>query len=101
MKKITVIITDELIKSIKPSSIFVSIIHPFYNHDLLLDLVKNNKIVGYSFEENNAKLEDFEGNIWITPKYAWFTQESLQNMDDKLFENLVAAKNGQYPSLIS
>jgi phosphoglycerate dehydrogenase-like enzyme len=94
------IITDELIRSIKPSSVFISIIHHFYNHDLLQELVENNKISGYAFEQSNAKLVDFKGNIWVTPEYAWFTQESLQNMDDKLFENLEAAKNGQYPNLI-
>ena len=95
------IITDDLINSMNEDSIFVSVIHHFYNHSLLLDLVKNKKIAGYGFEENDKKLFEFIGNIWVTPEYACFTKESLQNLDDALFENLLAWQNSQYPNQVN
>jgi glycerate dehydrogenase len=95
------LITDDLIQSMNQNSVFVSVIHHFYNHNLILDLVKNKKIAGYSFEESNKNLSDFEGNIWVTPEYAWFTKESLENLENRLFENLEAWQNNQFPNAVN
>ena len=51
------IITDNLIKLMKSDASFISIVHnDLYNHELLLEQTKNNKLYGYAFEENNSNM---------------------------------------------
>ena len=85
------LITDEMLKSLKPTSYFVSIVHRYYNHDLLIEMVKNNQLAGYAFEDSKTKMKDYQGNIWVAPEYAWCTYESLENNDEKLVENVKVA----------
>lgn len=68
------LITDDLLRSMQPKAIFVSVVHHVYNHDLLLELVKNGSIYGYAFEEDGGKVFDkFEGNVYASPALAWCT----------------------------
>lgn len=95
------IITDQLLMSMKSSSIFVSIVHKYYNHDLLLSMVKENKLFGYGFEDSKVKLTDFEGNVWVAPEYAWCTKESFENNDAKLLQNIKNALESNFTGKVN
>lgn len=70
------IITDELLKSMKPNTIFCEITANFlYNHNLLLELAKTNKIGGYGFEKAET---GYTGNILALPPLAYYTVEAMQ-----------------------
>lgn len=90
-------ITDELLKSMKSEAIFVSIVHKIYNHDLLLQLIKENKIYGYAYEtKDNNEMLKLEGNVWAGPEQAWTTQESLARDIDIWAKNIVKAIQGNF-----
>ncbi|MFA6249960.1 MAG: NAD(P)-dependent oxidoreductase [Candidatus Shapirobacteria bacterium] len=95
------LITDNLLLQMKPSAIFVSIVHTVYNHQLLLDLVKQNKIYGYAFEESKPAFSSYEGNVWAGPELAWCTAESLQRNHALWIENIVNAAKGNFPNRIN
>ncbi len=58
------LITDEMLKSMKKTAILVSTIHNIYNHDLVLEMVKQGNLLGYGFEEDGGgKFLSYEGNI--------------------------------------
>ncbi|MBU1117736.1 hypothetical protein KKD37_02110 [Patescibacteria group bacterium] len=89
-------ITDEMLRSMKNTAIFVSIVHKIYNHDLLLQLVKENKIYGYAFETPNKEMLNHEGNVWAGPEQAWNTKESL-NRNIKIWqENIIKATQNNF-----
>ncbi len=70
------IITDELLKSMKPNTIFCEITGNFlYNHNLLLELAKTDKIGGYGFEKAQT---GYTGNILALPPLAYYTIEAMQ-----------------------
>lgn len=91
-------ITDEMLRSMKPDAIFVSIVHKIYNHDLLLELVKTSKIYGYAYEtaESGTEMLKHEGNVWAGPEQAWTTVESLSRNIEIWTQNLLKAKEGNY-----
>jgi phosphoglycerate dehydrogenase-like enzyme len=90
------LITDEMLKSMKSSAIFVSIVHKIYNHDLVLQLVKEGKLYGYAFETQKEKIADFEGNVWAGPELAWCTNESFRRNVEQWTESIVKAVNNDY-----
>lgn len=94
-------ITDDMIKSMKKTAMFVSDIHSVYNHDLLLERVKNGDLFGYAFEDGKAKMEDFEGNIWAGPELAWCTQDSLRKNAKQWVEAIVKASKGELPTKVN
>lgn len=72
-------ITDELLTSMKKEAIFVSgTSTDLHNHELVLELVRKNKIYGYALEEANKTINDYMGNVMVTSEYAWYTQEAKQ-----------------------
>lgn len=89
-------ITDEMLKSMKNTSIFVSIVHKIYNHELLLQLVKENKIYGYAFETSKSEMTNYEGNIWAGPEQAWNTKESLARNLKIWQENIIKATQNNF-----
>lgn len=90
------LITDEMLRSMKPTSIFVSDVHEVYNHDLLLELVKEKKIFGYAFEKANPDFNSFEGNVFAGPELAWCTDGSMKRNGEQWVESIVNAVNGNY-----
>lgn len=90
------LITDQMLKSMRRSAIFVSIVHKIYNHDLLLRLVKEDKIYGYAFETEKEKMADFDGNVWAGPELAWCTNESFRRNAEQWTEAIVRAVKNDY-----
>lgn len=97
----TGLITDEMLKSMRRSAIFVSIVHKIYNHDLILQLVKEDKLYGYAFETETEKMTDFEGNVWAGPELAWCTSESFRRNAEQWTEAIVKAVMNDYSTQIN
>ncbi len=95
------LISDEMIKSMKESAIFVSDIHNVYNHDLILERVANGDLYGYGFEDEKAKNEDFEGNVWAGPELAWCTKDSFKKNAQQWLEGIRDAVSGKYPNRVN
>lgn len=89
-------ITDDMLRSMKSTAIFTSIVHKIYNHDLLLQLVKENKIYGYAFETPNAEMTKHEGNVWAGPEQAWNTKESLDRNLKIWVDNIIKATQNYF-----
>ena len=95
------IITDEMLKSMKKSVIFVSDIHEVYNHQLLLDMVKNNEIYGYAFEAGPERFNEYEGNVFASPELAWCTDGSMKRNAIGWVKNIMDAVNGNFSERIN
>lgn len=77
------LITDEMINSMKPTTMFISgTARELYNNDLVLEKVKNKELYGVAWEEENKTINDFEGNVFVTSEYAWFTGEAAKTRID-------------------
>ncbi len=94
-------ITDEMLKSMKKSAIFVSVIHNVYNHELLLEMTKNGDIYGYGFEDPKARFGNFEGNVWAGPELAWCTEDSMRKNTIQWIEAIVKAAKKEYPTRVN
>ncbi|MFA5827792.1 MAG: NAD(P)-dependent oxidoreductase [Candidatus Shapirobacteria bacterium] len=95
------IITDNLIMTMKPVSIFISIVHKIYNHELLLTLVSDKKIYGYAFEESEGNFSKYDGNIFASPELAWCTSESLERNLKFWLENIKNAINNDFSNRVN
>lgn len=95
------LITDKMLKSMKESAIFVSIVHAVYNNDLLLKMVEKGKIYGYAFEEDKVDFNKYKGNVWAGPPLAWATKESMRRNIEIWVDNIVKATKGKYPAKVN
>lgn len=96
------LITDDSLRSMKKSAIFVSIVHHVYNHQLLLEMAKDGELFGYAFEEEgDNKLTDYQGNVWGGPSLAWTTKGSMKRNADQWIESIISAAKGKYPTKVN
>lgn len=95
------LITDEMIKSMKKSAMFISDIHNVYNHNLILEMVADGKLYGYGFEDSKAKIEDFRGNVWAGPELAWCTQDSMRKNAEQWLKGILEAVKGNYGNQVN
>lgn len=96
------LITDAMLESLKPTAIFVSIIHHIYNHQLLLKKVENGQLHGYAFEEDGGEtFPQYKGNIWAGPAMAWCTSECFERNAEQWVESIVNAVHGKFPTKIN
>ena len=95
------LITDQMLREMKKSTIFTSIVHKIYNHELILELVRKGELYGYAFESGNEKMTDFAGNVWAGPELAWCTDESLKRNAEQWTEAIVKATKGEYPTQVN
>ncbi|MFM1848694.1 MAG: hypothetical protein RL417_2168 [Pseudomonadota bacterium] len=95
------IISEELVMSLKPSSMIVSVVHGLINEPLVLDMVKRGTLFGYGFEAKPATFDAYQGNVWAAPAYAWATDGSMRNTVASLVENMVYAAQGLFPHRVN
>lgn len=95
------LITDEMLKSMKPASMLVSIAHKIYNHELLLELVKTGAVYGYAFEGDNEDPRKYEGNVFASPAIAWATGDSMRLNGEMWTNSLLEALDGNFPTKIN
>ncbi len=89
------IITPELLQSMPSSSLFVSVVHHYYDHALLLGQVKTGKLAGYGFEDTAGTFASYQGNICALPAYAWCTNASKRRAMDAWVSNMLACAAGE------
>ena len=97
------LLTQSLLKSMKKTTIFVTTVHK-YNHEMLLEMVKEGKLYGYGFELNPSEFKEFnsyEGNVWAGPDIAWATEGSMRSNAAQWVESIVNAAKGKYPTRIN
>lgn len=94
-------ITDDMLRSMKKTAIFVSDIHNVYNHHLLVEMVKNGDLYGYGFEDAKANITDYDGNVWAGPELAWCTQDSMRKNAQQWLNAMAHAMNGEYPTRVN
>jgi len=95
------LITDELLGTVKQSAMIVDIIEIENVQDNIIYMVKTGKLFGYGFEAKPTTFNDYEGNVWAAPAYAWVTYESMYNGEAKLVENIVNASKGEFPNRVN
>lgn len=95
------LITDPMINSMKKLSIFVSIVHEVYNHELLLQKVAKGEIYGYGLEGPNNDISKFEGNVWAGPELAWCTDDSMRKNGEQWTEAITLAFKGTYKNRVN
>lgn len=95
------LITDERLKTVKKTAIFVSIVHKIYNHDLLVEMVNNRNLWGYGFECGEPVFHKYKGNIWAGPELAWCTVDAFKRNADVWVEQTINAVNGKYPNKVN
>jgi lactate dehydrogenase-like 2-hydroxyacid dehydrogenase len=95
------IITDDMLKSMNPRSILVSITHAIYNHELVLKLVSDYNLFGYGFEAPPLSFNNYKGNVWACPAYAWCTDGSMRKSMDLFVDAIVNAVKNSYPNQVN
>ena len=94
-------ISQELAYSMKPSAIFVSIVHEVYDHPQLVKMVGDGKLFGYGFEEDKLAYGKYEGNIWDGPALGWCTSESMSKNSELWVQSIAQAVNGELPYIVN
>lgn len=83
------IITDDMLRSLKETAILLSVGGTnLFNHNLVIDLMHDEKLFGYGLEVENRGVFDFVGNTMVTSEYAWFTNESQEARIKLWIENI-------------
>lgn len=95
------LITPELLKSMKTSAMFISVVHELFDEKLVLEMVKSGKLFGFGFEASPASFNAYEGNVWAAPAYAWVTDGSMNNSMTKWVDNMVDAASGRFPNKVN
>lgn len=95
------LITPELLSSMKPSAMFISVVHELFDEELILNMVKDGKLFGFGYEASPATFSTHVGNVWAAPAYAWVTDGSMANSMTKWVENMVDATNGKFPNKVN
>lgn len=95
------LLTDELLRSMKSSAIFMTITDALYNQDLMLDLVKTGKIYGYGFEDEKDSFGSYEGNVWNGPALGWCTDESMSKNAELWLSSILSASSNDYPTQVN
>ncbi|MEN9852648.1 MAG: hypothetical protein RI996_591 [Candidatus Parcubacteria bacterium] len=90
------ILTDELLKKMKSTSIFVSIAHKLFSENTIIEMVQNRNLYGYGTEEENGNPTKIKGNILILPAVAWATNESMSANGEMWTNTILQLKKGAY-----
>ncbi len=95
------LITHDMLNTLKSSAIVVDMVDDIVDKDYLLDMVSKGDLYGFGLEAAPGSFNDFEGNVWAAPAYGWVTDNSMYGTIEKCVENMIAAKNGQFPNKVN
>lgn len=96
------LLSDKLIKTMKPAAMLISIVHNIFNHDLVVSLVNKGKIFGYAFEtEGQNVFNNYRGNIWAGPANAWVTKDAEQRNIEQWVQTIIDAAHGKFPQRVN
>jgi glycerate dehydrogenase len=89
------------LKSLKDTAIVVDVVHGLFSHEVLSEMVAEGKLFGFGFEAEPKSFQEYKGNVWAAPAYAWATDKSMQNSMQKWVENMVQASTEQFPQRVN
>lgn len=95
------IVTTQLLRSMKPTALLVSVVHGLFEEQLVLEMVKNRRLFGFGFEAKPGSFAAYDGNVWAAPAYAWVTDGSMNNAMTKWVDNMIDASHGRFPTRVS
>jgi len=101
------IINKDKLELLKQGAFIVSITgDDLFDLDYAAQLVKSGKLSGLAFESdkytiNNLKLNNFGGNILVTPPIAWFTKEAFLEDMRIWVENIEFVIKGKPQNLVN
>ncbi|MFZ1483726.1 MAG: NAD(P)-dependent oxidoreductase [Candidatus Saccharimonadales bacterium] len=96
-----VLLTDDLLKAMKSTAIFMTITDTLYNQELMLDMVKTGKLYGYGFEDEKNPFGTYAGNVWNGPALGWCTDESMSKNAQLWVESIVSATKSEFPTRVN
>lgn len=72
------ILSETKLNLIKPNAHLVSITgDELFDLNYALQMVESGKLSGIAFEAEGKKMEEYKGNVLVTPPIAWYTKEAL------------------------
>jgi phosphoglycerate dehydrogenase-like enzyme len=95
------LLADDLLNTMKQTAILIAIEHHLFNNQLILERVKQGKLYGFGFESEPKTFNNYEGNVWAAPAYAWATDSTMHNCMVKWIDNMVNASEGKFPNRIN
>jgi len=96
------IINQERINLIKKGASIISITgDKLFDLDFALSKIKDGGLSGIAIESEEKTINDFEGNVWVTPPIAWFTQEASSEDTRIWVENVLAVANGRAQNVVN
>ncbi len=95
------LLSDDQVKSMKSTALFVDIAHPIYNKELVLHLAADSKIGGYAFEDEKDPFGIYPGNVWNGPALGWCTDESMSKNTEQWTASILAAVRGEFPTQVN
>lgn len=96
--------TNELVTKMKKNALLVGLnrIKALIDEDFVMKRVEEGKLGGYIFEGDNAKpFDNYKGNVWGVPSIAWYTPDSLINLENIWVENMNAFVEGKPQNLVN
>jgi phosphoglycerate dehydrogenase-like enzyme len=94
------ILTDNLLASMKPTTMFIRTgFAP--NHDLLLSMVRGGKLWGYAFDEDHSTFNQCEGNVFASPPLGWLTNEAVTRSAQMWTDAIIDAVQNHYPNRVN
>lgn len=95
------LIKPELLEKMRTSAIIVDMSHELFDHAAAIDMVNDGRLFGLGFEGKPGTFNDYEGNIWAAPEYAWVTDNSMRASVRMQIENMIAALEGKFPNKVN
>lgn len=96
------IINQEKINIIKKGASIISITgDKLFDFDFALSKIMDGSLGGIAIELEDKNINDFEGNVWVTPPIAWFTKEASSEDTRIWVENVLAVANGQAQNVVN
>ena len=85
------IITDDLLKSMKKNTIFISCTgKQLFNYKIIENKINNQELFGYAIEEPDITIDTYKGNVMVTSEYGWFTKEASKQRIQKWYISIVS-----------
>jgi phosphoglycerate dehydrogenase-like enzyme len=85
------LIKKEHIDMMKKSAIIIGLnrIKLLMDEEYIISKVANGELFGYGFEGDDAQSPTtYKGNVWAVPPVAWFTDESIDSLNQIWIENI-------------
>ncbi len=96
------ILSQEKIDLIRKGSSIISITGTdLFDFNYALTKIKDGSLAGLTVESETKTINDFEGNVWVTPPIAWFTKEAVEEDMRVWVENILSVIKNQPQNVVN